>query len=203
MDNFEKMGNNSTGEFKQFLDKNMVNNQKLFEEEINILKQSQQYLNDRDDYKENDLSFENEETKIIKDNSAIKNQVKMDIKINNIMNKNNRMKNSNINSKKNLKIEKENNINNKEVNGEIERSLYKNNNDFIDDINIKRTSQILSTNITTNRTNSSKSVSVNRLAWTWFKSYQFYCKWYQIFNNSNSKSFADNWYKCFKSVSIN
>ena len=36
MDNFEKMGNNSTGEFKQFLDKNMVNNQKLFEEEINF-----------------------------------------------------------------------------------------------------------------------------------------------------------------------
>ena len=161
MDNFEKMGNNSTGEFKQFLDKNMVNNQKLFEEEINILKQSQQYLNDRDDYKENDLSFENEETKIIKDNSAIKNQVKMDIKINNIMNKNNRMKNSNINSKKNLKIEKENNINNKEVNGEIERSLYKNNNDFIDDINIKRTSQILSTNITTNEKMNYNDIKIN------------------------------------------
>lgn len=161
MDNFEKMGNSNTGEFKQFLDGNMKNNQNLFEEEINILKQSQQYLNDASDNNDNDLSIKSEESNIIKDNSAIKNQVKMDIKINNIMNKNNRAKNSNVNSKKNLKIEKENSINNKDVNNDIQSSLYKNKNDFIDDINIKRTSQILTTNVTTNEKINYNNIKIN------------------------------------------
>ena len=161
MDNFEKMGNSNTGEFKQFLDKNMKNNQNLFEEEINILKQSQQYLNDASDNNENDLSIKSEESNIIKDNSDIKNQVKMDIKINNIMNKNKRTKNSNVNSKKNLKIEKENSINNKDVNDDIQSSLYKNKNDFIDDINIKRTSQILTTNVTTNEKINYNNIKIN------------------------------------------
>lgn len=161
MDNFEKMGNSNTGEFKQFLDGNMKNNQNLFEEEINILKQSQQYLNDTSDNNDNDLSIKSEESNIIKDNSAIKNQVKMDIKINNIMNKNNRAKNSNVNSKKNLKIEKENSINNKDVNNDIQSSLYKNKNDFIDDINIKRTSQILTTNVTTNEKINYNNIKIN------------------------------------------
>lgn len=161
MDNFEKMGNSNTGEFKQFLDGNMKNNQNLFEEEINILKQSQQYLNDASDNNDNDLSIKSEESNIIKDNSAIKNQVKMDIKINNIMNKNNRAKNSNVNSKKNLKIEKENSINNKDVNNDIQSSLYKNKNDFIDNINIKRTSQILTTNVTTNEKINYNNIKIN------------------------------------------
>jgi hypothetical protein len=161
MDNFEKMGNNSTGEFKQFLDKNMINNQNLFEEEINILKQSQQYLNDRNDNNENDLSFKNEETNIIKDNNAIKDQVKMDIKINKIMNNKIRAKNNNVNSKKNLKIENENSIDNKDMNDDFQRSLYKNSNDFIDDINIKRTSQILTTNISTNEKINYNNIKIN------------------------------------------
>lgn len=147
MDNFEKMGNNSTEEFKQFLDKNLANNQNLFEEEINILKQSQQYLNDTSANNDNDLSIKNEETNIIKDNNDIKNQVKMDLKINNIINKV-RTKNNNIKSKKSLKIEKESNINTTGANEDIQSNLY--NKDFIDDINIKRTSQILTTNNTTN-----------------------------------------------------
>lgn len=160
MDNFEKMGNNSTGKFKQFLEKNMINNQNIFEEELDILKQSQQYLNDRNDYNENVLSIKNEETNL-KDNNAIKNQVKMDIKINNIMNKNNRAKNSNMNSKKNLKITKDNIINSKDVNDDIQSSLYKNNNDFIDDINIKRTSQILTTNLSTKEKSTYNNIKIN------------------------------------------
>jgi hypothetical protein len=161
MDNFEKMGNNNTGEFKQFMDKNLINNQNLFEEEINILKQSQQYLNDRNDNNGNDLSFKNEEENIIKDNNDIKNKVKMDIKINKIMNNKMRTKNNNISSKKNLKIENENSINKKDVNDDIQRSLYKDNKDFIDDINIKKTSQILTTNISTNEKINYNSIKIN------------------------------------------
>jgi hypothetical protein len=143
------------------MDKNLINNQNLFEEEIDILKQSQQYLNDRNDNNGNDLSFKNEEENIIKDNNDIKNKVKMDIKINKIMNNKMRTKNNNVSSKKNLKIENENSINKKDVNDDIQRSLYKDNKDFIDDINIKKASQILTTNISTNEKINYNSIKIN------------------------------------------
>ena len=145
MDNMEKMGSNNNEQFKILFDKNknIFNNQNLLKEEIDILRQSQKYINDEDNY--------NEAKNNIKKGIKNKRQDNMD----KIFNKDKKNKISNNINKKNHYVSKsssqlnktnefyndviikknkerinidENDVKNTYMNDNIQNNLYNNNN---------------------------------------------------------------------------
>ena len=95
MDNMEKIGSNTSNKYKKVFDKNNYENDNFFEEENNILKDSQHYLNNNTDIKEN-ITIEQ-----LSDNDEIINDNENNININNLninQNKNKREINSIINN---------------------------------------------------------------------------------------------------------
>ena len=51
MDNMEKIGSNYSYKYQKIFDKNTIENDNMFEEEMNILKESQKYLDENNDIK--------------------------------------------------------------------------------------------------------------------------------------------------------
>ena len=130
MDNMEKMGSDSTNKYKNiFNNKKTIENDNLFEEEMNILKDSQKYLDENNEiqnFNNNEIFMENDNININNDKKdLIKNQIKS--------NKNKREINSIINNdivvkrnKESVDIEqniirkiKNNKLFNNSINGDI------------------------------------------------------------------------------------
>ena len=129
MDNMEKIGSNSTDKYKKIFDKNTIENDNFFEEEKNIIKDSQKYLGEKEDLKvynknknfDENESVKNDDEDIIQINgvSGGMNDNCGKNKINFNKTKNKREKNLLINNdivvKRNKEsFENENNLNNKE-----------------------------------------------------------------------------------------
>ena len=126
MDNMEKIGSNSSENFKKFYNKN----QNLFEEEMNILKQSQKYIDD-DEENEKENIFNNSEENEEKNNNNLNTlEVNEEDIPDNIIKDINENKNSNNFIYKNRN--KRNDINNNIINNEI---IIKRNKESIDQIN--------------------------------------------------------------------
>ena len=68
MDNMEKIGSNTSYKYQKIFDKNTIENDNMFDEEMNILKDSQKYLDEKNDTKEMNK----------KENSIDKNYVNID-----------------------------------------------------------------------------------------------------------------------------
>ena len=68
MDNMEKIGSNTSYKYQKIFDKNTIENDNMFDEEINILKDSQKYLDEKNDTKEMNK----------KENSIDKNYINID-----------------------------------------------------------------------------------------------------------------------------
>ena len=68
MDNMEKIGSNTSYKYQKIFDKNTIENDNMFDEEMNILKDSQKYLNEKNDTKEMNK----------KENSIDKNYINID-----------------------------------------------------------------------------------------------------------------------------
>ena len=69
MDNMEKIGSNSSYKYQKIFDKNTIENDNMFEEEMNILKESQKYLDENNDIK----VFDKKENSIEKKYISIEN----------------------------------------------------------------------------------------------------------------------------------
>lgn len=145
MDNMEKMGSNNNEQFMIFFDKNnnIFNNQNKLKEEIDILKQSQKYINDEEDINEvkniikkgyknkrqnnKDKIFNKDKKNKISNNINKKNHYasKSSAQLNKINSFNNdiiiKKNKENINSD-------ENNVNNTYINKNIQNNLYNDNN---------------------------------------------------------------------------
>ena len=70
MDNMEKIGSNSSHKYQKIFDQNTIENDNMFEEEMNILKESQKYLDENNDIK----VFDKRENSIEKNNINIENE---------------------------------------------------------------------------------------------------------------------------------
>ena len=68
MDNMEKIGSNTSYKYQKIFDKNTIENDNMFDEEMNILKDSQKYLDEKNDTKEMNK----------KENSIDKNYINID-----------------------------------------------------------------------------------------------------------------------------
>ena len=163
MDNMEKIGSNTSNKYKKVFDKNNYENDNFFEEENNILKDSQHYLNNNIDIKEN-ITIEQ-----LSDNDEIINDNENNININNLninQNKNKREINSIINNdfvvKRNKdSFENKNNFLNKyyEIKKENNK-IY--NSSLNNDIN-KEKIQIINNNILNSSKNKEKNSKRNKI----------------------------------------
>ena len=134
MDNMEKIGSNSSYKYQKIFDKNTIENENMLEEEMNILKESQKYLDENNDIKVLDnkensiekkyINFENENNNENDNEYYFKNQYNL--------NKNKREINSIINNDIIVKRNKES--------FDLQHNLNKNNRSFNTEIinNIKK-----------------------------------------------------------------
>jgi len=146
MDNMEKIGSNSTNKYKNIFDKKTIENDNFFEEEKNIIKDSQKYLDENDDIKEykkvenfeenESINNDNDNEDIIKKNNITNNINSEPVKnqFNLKKNKNQREKNSLINNDIVVKRNKESFENENNLNKQKEiKNIY--NSSLNDDIN--------------------------------------------------------------------
>ena len=150
MDNMEKMGSNSTNKYKNIFNKDSIGNENLLEEDMEILKDSQKYIEENTDIKFNnnsinDINDNSNESDSIKDNNEdiVKNNIKENKFKNSNLNNNQYKKNNNPlimndlvikKNKESIDIEQKFNLNNKSNKNRIKEKILFNKNLNNDDI---------------------------------------------------------------------
>ena len=157
IDNMEKMGNNSSNKYKNiFNNKKTIENDNIFDEEMNILKNSQKYLDEKNeikDFNKNEIFMENDNININNNEEDLfKNQINL--------NKNKRGINSIINNDIVVKRNKESLDIEQNLNKKIQKNKLCNNSINGDINNEKMTTQ--KTNISNSYSNKNTETNVKK-----------------------------------------